>query len=354
MDNNKSNYSIYDTALRLLILLAVIAACVLFISPFISVMLWTVILALAFLPLHENLTGKLGGKPKLASFIIVASVLIVFIVPAWFLVSSLIDEVKQLKVLYESNSLQIPPPSESVKGWPIIGEKLFDVWSGASANLEQFILKNKDHFIEFGSIIYKGIVSAVGGVIQILTALVLAGVLLVNTGLENAIRKFFKKVADENGDTFTDIVIKTIRSVVKGVFGESLIVAMLYGIVFYFAGLPYTGIWTLLVFILCVLQMPLIIASLPVTIYFFATKDTLPAILWTVSLFIVGLSNNFLTPIMLGKGAPVPMPVIFIGVLGGFMVSGFIGLFTGAIVISLGYTLFVGWVNSNNAESLQD
>jgi predicted PurR-regulated permease PerM len=65
-------------------------------------------------------------------------------------------------------------------------------------------------------------------------------------------------------------------------------------------------------------------------------------------LVLIGLSDNFLKPILLGKGAPVPMLVIFIGVIGGFMLSGFIGLFTGAVVLSLGYTLFVGWINSED------
>jgi predicted PurR-regulated permease PerM len=78
----------------------------------------------------------------------------------------------------------------------------------------------------------------------------------------------------------------------------------------------------------------------------FATQDPLPAIIWTIILLLAGLSDNVLRPILLGKGAPVPMLVIFIGVIGGFIFSGFIGLFTGAIVLSIGYKLFVGWINT--------
>lgn len=86
-------------------------------------------------------------------------------------------------------------------------------------------------------------------------------------------------------------------------------------------------------------------------IYFFAVKQPIPALLWTISLLLVSLSDNILTPLMLGKGAPVPMVVVFIGVIGGFLLSGFIGLFTGAIVMSLGYTLLVLWINSNETEA---
>ncbi|MNL69528.1 putative inner membrane protein [compost metagenome] len=85
----------------------------------------------------------------------------------------------------------------------------------------------------------------------------------------------------------------------------------------------------------------------------FSTKDTTAAITWTILLLLAGFSDNVLKPILLGKDAPVPMLVIFIGVIGGFIFSGFIGLFTGAIIMSLGYKLFVGWINSNDIKQVE-
>jgi predicted PurR-regulated permease PerM len=90
------------------------------------------------------------------------------------------------------------------------------------------------------------------------------------------------------------------------------------------------------------------IVTLPIIVYLFASMELMPAIIWTVILVLAGLSDNVLRPVLLGKGAPVPMLIIFIGVIGGFIFSGFIGLFTGAIVLSIGYKLFVGWINSTN------
>ena len=135
---------------------------------------------------------------------------------------------------------------------------------------------------------------------------------------------------------------------VKGVIGVALILAFLHGILFALAGIPFPGVWTLLIFVLAVLQLPAIIVSLPVIIYMFSIKDTQAAVIWTVLFLVVGLSDNVLKPILLGKGAPVPMVVIFIGVVGGFILSGFIGLFTGAIVMSIGYKLFMEWINTEN------
>jgi predicted PurR-regulated permease PerM len=182
--------------------------------------------------------------------------------------------------------------------------------------------------------------------LQIVISLFLAGIMLAIGGLKEAMGKFFRKLAGERGDEFADLTRKTVANVVKGVLGVALILALLNGVVFMLAGVPYAGIWTLLIFILGVLQLPLFFITVPVIIYMFATKEVMPAILWTALLLVAGLSDNVLKPILLGKGAPVPMLVIFIGVIGGFIFSGFIGLFTGAIVLSIGYKLFVAWIDS--------
>ncbi len=348
MSNLSSKNSVYDTTIRLFILLLIIAWCLMIMYPFASIMLWSTILALALYPLHNALSKKMGGSPKLASAIIVFGFLAIIIVPTGFLIGSLIEEVKALKANFDAGTLSIPAPTEQVKEWPIIGEKLYELWQSLSGNLGQFITKYQDQLIEVGSKVGKGILSAASGIIQILIALFIAGILLVYGESGEEIRKFFRKLAGSQGDEFADMTIKTVASVVKGVIGVALILALLNGLLFMFAGIPYAGIWTLLVFVLGVLQLPLFFVTLPIVAYMFATKEPLPAIIWTVLLLIAGLSDNILKPILLGKGAPVPMLVIFIGVIGGFIFSGFIGLFTGAIVMSIGYKLLIGWLNSED------
>jgi predicted PurR-regulated permease PerM len=348
MNNQVSNNSIYDITIRLFILFLIIAWCLMLMYPFISIILWSMIFALALYPLHSRLSKLLGGRPKWASVIIICTILVIIILPTWLLIGALIDEVKVLKASYDAGALTIPPPTEKVKTWPIIGEKLYDFWSHASSNIEQLIVKYKDQLIDIGKKVGSGILSAAGGVVQIMLSLFIAGVLLSVGGTGENIRKFFRKVSGDKGDDFADLVLKTVGSVVKGILGESLVMALLNGTVFLLAGVPFAGIWTLLAFVFAVLQLPVFFVTVPIIIYMFAVKALLPAILWTIALVLVALSDNVLTPLMLGKGAPVPMVVIFVGVIGGFIFSGFIGLFTGAIVMSLGYTLFVGWIKSDD------
>ena len=348
MSTQLSDNSVYDTTIRLFILLLITVWCLLIMYPFVNILLWSMILAMAMFPMHKKLSAKMGGKPKLASSIIVFTILAIVILPAGLMMGSLVDEMKELKVAYDNGTMTIPPPTEKVKEWPVIGEKLFDTWQAASDNIEHLVIKYKEQLIGVGSKVAKGILSAAGAVIQIMIALFIAGILLAMGGTGENIRKFFRKVSGSRGDEFADLTLKTVGTVVKGVLGEATLLAMLNGTVFMLADIPYAGIWSLLVFVFAALQIPALTITIPIMVYCFAVKETLPAVAWTISLLTVSLSDNILTPIMLGKGAPVPMPVIYIGVLGGFLLSGFIGLFTGAIVLSLGYKLFVGWINSGD------
>lgn len=346
MNKEITSPGIYDVTIRLFILILIVAWCLMILYPFVTIILWSVILAMAMNPLHNLLAKKMGGRPKLASFIIIFSILAIVILPTGLLIGGLVDQVKDLKTSYDNGELTIPQPTEKVKEWPVVGEKLYETWQSASVNGKQLVIKYQDQLLKVGKKIGTGILSAVGGVAQIVISLLIAGVLLAIGGAGEWTRKLFRKLAGNKGDELAEMIVKTVGSVVKGIIGVALILALLNGIILLFAGIPYAGIWTLIVFVLGILQIPLFFVTVPIIIYMFATKEPMPAVLWTVLLLVAGLSDNVLKPILLGKGAPVPMLVIFIGVIGGFIFSGFIGLFTGAIIMSVGYKLFVGWINS--------
>ena len=337
---------IYETVIRLLFLFLIIAWCGFILYPFLQIILWSLILGIALHPLHKIISAKLGGRTKLASALIISFFLLIFILPTALLTLKLVDEVKEIKASFDAGTLSIPLPNEKVKDWPLVGDKVFALWKAASVNLEQTILTYQDQLVETGKKVAQGIINATGAMVQILAAFIIAGILLVIEGVGESIRSFFRKLAGEKGDEYADVTMSTVGSVVKGIIGVALILALIHGVIFLLAGIPLAGLWTLLVFVLSLLQIPVIFVTLPIIIYLFAEQELTYAIIWTVLLVIGGLSDNVLKPILLGKGAPVPMLVIFIGVIGGFVFSGFIGLFTGAIVMSIGYKLFIGWLYS--------
>jgi predicted PurR-regulated permease PerM len=345
MTEQNQNNDIYDTSIRLLFLALVAAWCLMILLPFASILLWAVIIALAFAPLHNSLTKVLKGREKLASALIVLVSLAIILIPGWFFLGSIVDGAKELKTNFDSGMLTIPPPSEKVRAWPLIGESVYALWTQLSTDIGAVLVKYKEQLSGVAEKLAKGILSIVTGSLQMIASLFIAGVLLVVKGAHESARKVFRKLAEDKGEEFAEITYRTVGNVVKGILGVAFIQALMIGVGFLLAGVPFAGLWTLVVFVFAIIQLPATLVVIPVVIWLFSTLGTVPAILWTLYLIAGGMSDNVLKPILLGKGAPVPMLVVFLGVLGGFMLQGFIGLFTGAIVMSLGYKLFQAWVD---------
>lgn len=346
--NSAIRYTI-EIVIRLGFLLLLIAWCLQIIFPFASIVLWGIILALAIAPLYNTLNNKLNDRSSLSAGIIVISGILMIIIPSWLFLDSMVAGVQLINRGLTDGTLKIPPPTDQVADWPLIGEKIYNVWDLASNSLESLLSKYKDQVAGVASTLFEGAVSIGGSIVQFIFSIIIAGVLLATKGTDQAARQFFKKLIGSKGDEFADAAEITVRNVTKGVIGVAIIQSVLVGVGFLLAGVPYAGLWALLVLILAILQLPPLLVIIPVVFYLFSSTTILPASLWTIYLLLAGASDNLLKPILLGKGAPVPMLVIFIGVIGGFMLSGFIGLFTGAIAISLGYKLFLSWLNDGDS-----
>jgi predicted PurR-regulated permease PerM len=181
-------------------------------------------------------------------------------------------------------------------------------------------------------------------VLQFILSLLLAGVLLANTsGCIEVSRSLANRFFGDRGPEFEDLAGSTIRSVTNGILGVAVIQSVLAGLGFLVGGLPGAGLWTLIFLFAAVLQVGVIVL-IPAVIYMFAIATTTKAILFLLWCAFVGLIDNVLKPILLGRGAAVPTAVVFLGAIGGFLAMGIIGLFVGAIILSVGYKLFLGWL----------
>jgi len=181
-------------------------------------------------------------------------------------------------------------------------------------------------------------------------AIIIAGILLANsTGGNRTARAITHRLADEKSADFADLAEATIRSVANGILGVAVIQSLLAGLGFMVAGVPAAGLWALLRLILSLAQIGIAPIMIPVIIYLFYTADTFTAVaflIWSVPLSLI---DNILKPILLGRGVKTPMAVIFIGAIGGLLSSGVIGLFIGAVILALGYELFLLWFNDSSS-----
>ena len=337
-------------ALQLLALAILLVWCFNILSPFLIPMLWGAVFASSFFPIHEKLTGKYNWKNWLSATFITLVALAVLIVPAVFFMIAGATEIKELAESIRDGNLAIPPPSDQVKAWPLIGGKAFAFWSEASTNLTLTI---KEHQDQLKPILLKLVAlfkNTAGGVLLLMVSIIISGIMLAFEKEESDFaRKFFVKLAGKKGEEMAGIAKQTVQNVVKGILGVAAIQTTFVGIGLLVAGIPFAGIWIILSLILAIVQIGILPISIGVIIYIWTTGDTVTATILTIWMLVVGLMDNVLKPILLGKGATVPMLVVFLGAIGGFIYSGFIGLFTGAIVLTLAYKLGEDWLNTGTA-----
>jgi predicted PurR-regulated permease PerM len=295
---------------------------------------------------HQKLKGWLKGRGTLAAVIVTILVLLVFIVPGILFAIKTGSEAKEVLVAYRAGEIKISPPQESVKNWPLVGNKAYALWQQASTDMNTFVEKNPDKVQAVSSRAVDLLKSTGKGLLLLTFAIIISGVLLSYAQqVASFTRRLCNHLLNSTKLDMASIASVTIRNVVKGVLGVAVIQSALAGAGMAVAGVPYSGIWTLLCLILAIVQIGITPVSIGVIIYIWASgASTTTAILLTIWMALVGLLDNFLKPIIMGKGAPVPMLVIFLGAIGGFIFSGFIGLFTGAVILSLGYKLFDIWL----------
>ena len=354
MENNTIDKTVktsVEVSIRLILMFLLVAWCLVLILPFLEPVLWGIIIAVSVSPLYLKMNKVLGDRPKLTSALLALLFLALIIVPSFFVVSSMSNKVGPLIDAMEQGAFTIPPPNESVREWPLIGEKIYDIWASFYTNIEDALNNYEGEIAQAGKKVLSSILSLTGTIGMFILSIIIAGVLLSIKGTESLNTKIFTRLLGKNGAAFAKMSEDTIKSVTKGVIGVAFIQAILLGVIFAFAGVPYAAVWATLCLILGVMQLPPSLISIPIVIYLFSVNETLVASFWAVLIVLAGSVDNILKPILMGRGSSVPMLVVFLGSLGGFMTTGFLGLFTGAIVLSIGYELFMAWVNEGQVPS---
>jgi predicted PurR-regulated permease PerM len=338
-----------DIAIRIGVLALLIAWCFQILRPFITPVIWGTIIAIALYPVCRKLSSLLGNRIKVAAAIMTLIILLLIILPCIQMVGSFVDGMTYLNGQIQSGDIKIPPPPENIDSWPVIGKLLKSRWLEASENLMPALTRYAPQLKTISIRLLESALGTMIGLLLFALSIIVAGVLMANAkGGGHLARELFVSLAGERGDDFADISTRTIRNVVKGILGVALIQGLLAGMGFMIAGVPGAGVWAFLCIFLAIIQIGIAPVVIPVIIYMFYNADTLTAGLLMAWLILVMLSDNFLKPVLLGRGAPVPMLVIFLGSIGGFISMGFIGLFIGAVILSLGFKLFQAWLKINS------
>lgn len=335
-----------ELALRIGLLFLVIYWVVQIIAPFLPAIIWAVIIAVASYPAFRWLEDKFGGRSGRAATVYTLLLLLLLIMPSVWLGQEAGVWGASVAERIRDGSLEIPPPPERVAGWPLIGERIDAFWTLASTNLSEAAQRATPQLRAVGEWMLRAVAGLASGVLQFALSIIIAGVLLTHTAASATFaRRLFERLLPGSGAEFTKLSEQTIRSVATGVIGVALIQGALIGVAFVIMGIPGAPIWIIAVILLGIVQLPATLVTVPVIIWTFGAYDTLPAAIFTAWVIPAGLSDNVLKPLLLGRGVETPMLVIFVGAIGGFILSGIVGLFVGAVIVVLAYELFQAWLN---------
>jgi predicted PurR-regulated permease PerM len=336
VDTEKFDETIIESVIRLALLSLLIFGSLIIIRPFLGIIVWSIILAVALYPFFEQLAKWLGGRRRLAAALITIFGLLVVIGPATWLGLGLIDVLKVLYERLESGNIFIPPPVETVKSWPLIGEELFQFWDLAFTNLKVAVVKVAPYLKPLGSQLLGVAGSAGTGILQFFVSVIIAGFLLSpGPSLVQAVAMFLRRLVSKRGEEFVQLAGATIRNVSQGVIGVSLLQALLAGIGLLAVGMPGASLIALFVLILGIVQIGPSLILIPVIIWSWISMETTTALIFTAYMLPVNLLDNVLRPIVMTRGLTTPMLVIFIGVVGGALSLGIIGVFVGPIVLAV-------------------
>jgi predicted PurR-regulated permease PerM len=233
----------------------------------------------------------------------------------------------------------------------VVGPRIHATWQRAHDDLPALVKSLQPKIGELAKVALAMVASIGGGILGFVAAFIVAGIIMAfGQGGDRASHAIFARIVGvERGDEFTTLSVATIRAVAQGVIGIAFIQAILVGLCLLLAGVPLAGVWAVIVLVLGIAQVPALIVTLPAIAYLWMSGGygTGEAALWSVLLFVAGMADNVLKPLMLGRGVDAPMPVILLGALGGMAAGGIVGLFVGAVLLALGYQIFMGWVAAN-------
>jgi predicted PurR-regulated permease PerM len=321
-----------------------VIGCLEILRPFIPLVMWGIIIAIASHPTFLKLKRALKGRGILAAILWTLLLLAALIIPIVLLGKSLIEGLEPLIARLREGSFVVPPPPSSIEHWPLIGAPLTQAWSAASTDLTATLMK---YAPQIKSAV-PGVLAASAGLgstlVQFLLSIVVSGFILANDeGAEKVTRALFYRLFRERGPEYQRLVGTTIRSVTFGILGVALIQTIFAAAGFFVVGLPGASVWSVLFLFAAILQVGML-ALIPAVVVAFAITTKTKAVIFLVWCIFVGLMDNVLKPVLLGRGSAVPVVVVFLGVIGGFVAMGIIGLFVGAVVLSVGYKLFLAWI----------
>ena len=347
----QSRHDLTRSMLAVLFIGGLIAAIFWVMRPFLPAIIWAVTLVIATWPLMLRVQHYAGNRRGVAVFVMTVGLLLVLIVPLWLAISTIFVNLDQIADLMRTIlSLRVPPPPDWLAQVPLVGARATEAWGEfTSAGVRDLAPK----LMPYAGSLTQWFVSAAGSLgtifVHFLLTVAIAAVMYARgERAAAAVIRFGRRLGGERGEMAVRLAGQAIRGVALGVVVTAIAQSVLGGIGLAIVGMPFAAVLTALMFMLCLCQVGPAPVLIPAIVWMYYAGDTLWATVLLGFTIVVVSMDNFLRPMLIRKGADLPLLLILAGVIGGLIAFGLLGIFVGPVVLATGYTLLNAWMGESD------
>jgi len=343
---------ITHAVLSVLFLVVLGAATFWVLSPFLTSILWATIIVVAIWPLMLRLQGAVGGRRGLTVAIMTVAILLVVFIPVTLAVSTIVGNAESVTTGIRSlETIALPAPPAWLAGIPLAGSRIAAKWTAFAVLNADERLAVLTPYVQSGLQWFAAKVGSVSTMLlQFLLTAIVSAILMANgEQVRDGILRFARRLAGQQGEDTALLAGQTIRSVVLGVVVTALVQSAMAGAGLLITGIPAAGLLSAVIFFLCLAQLGPLLVLVPAVVWLYWSGSSGLGTMLLVIAIVTGAFDNVVRPVLIKRGADLPLVLIFGGVLGGLLAFGIIGLFIGPVVLAVGYKLLGVWVATGDA-----
>jgi predicted PurR-regulated permease PerM len=322
-------------------------------EPFLVALLWATMIVVSTWPLMLGLQRRFGGRRGAAVAVMTGVLLLVLFVPLYVAVSTILAQSDRIvELANDLSTKRLPAPPAWLVGLPVVGSRLASKWLALAALDPQELTAKLTPYLRTGIAWFAAQAGSFGSMVLNFLLTVAIAAILYAKGESAALqlRRFFRRLAGERGDNIVILAGKAIRAVAMGIVVTAAVQSVLSGIGLVAARVPFAGLLSAVVFLLCIAQLGPFLAMVPCVIWLFATDAPGRGTVLLVFTVVAGVVDNILRPVLIKRGADLSLLLILPGVIGGLLWLGIIGLFVGPVILAVASTLMQSWISSGLAE----
>lgn len=317
--------------------------------PFLGPLIWATTIVVSTWPIMLALQAHLWRRRGLAVAIMSIALLSVLVAPLSLAIAAIVSHADEVVAWVRSlATFTMPPPPDALRRLPLVGAPLTRMWEQlAAAGMADVAGRLAPH----ARVVAAWFIGQVGGVgivlVEFLLTVLIAAILYMRgEDAAAAVVRFARRLAGVRGENAVTLAGQAVRGVALGVVVTALLQAGLGGIGLWVAGVPFAAVLTAVMFMLCIAQVgPALVLGPAVIWLYWGGSSGRGTVLLAFALVAITM-DNFVRPLLIRKGADLPLLLIFSGVIGGLMAFGLIGIFVGPVVLAIAFTLLEAWVSA--------